>query len=78
VELWLHALSDEMKATLKKLVNDCLQERTLDPSKYPSQVGSCNNYCDTKRNGANVGARHAIRNMQICRWKIHIQSPNFL
>ena len=44
VELWLGKLSDEMKATLQQLVQQCLQEARmsraggLDPSKYPSQI----------------------------------------
>uniref|UniRef100_A0A915E882 Cytoplasmic dynein 2 heavy chain 1 n=1 Tax=Ditylenchus dipsaci TaxID=166011 RepID=A0A915E882_9BILA len=38
VESWLRELSDEIKATLKKLVGECLQEKTLNPAKYPSQV----------------------------------------
>ena len=38
VELWLAELSNEMRATLKKLVADCLKEEQLDPGKYPSQI----------------------------------------
>lgn len=44
VELWLGKLSDEMKDTLKQLLEQCLQEARmsraggLDPSKYPSQI----------------------------------------
>nr|CAD2185458.1 unnamed protein product [Meloidogyne enterolobii] len=38
VEIWLEALGEEMRNTLQKLVVDCLHERSLDPSRYPSQV----------------------------------------
>uniref|UniRef100_A0A914HVR0 Cytoplasmic dynein 2 heavy chain 1 n=1 Tax=Globodera rostochiensis TaxID=31243 RepID=A0A914HVR0_GLORO len=38
VEQWLSALSEEMRNTLKRLVVDCLQEKSLDPARFPSQV----------------------------------------
>ncbi|KAL3101915.1 hypothetical protein niasHS_003324 [Heterodera schachtii] len=38
VEQWLSALSEEMRHTLRRLVVDCLQERSLDPLRYPCQV----------------------------------------
>lgn len=38
VEAWLAELCEEMRATLKKLVADCVREQTLDPKRYPSQV----------------------------------------
>uniref|UniRef100_A0A183BTS1 Cytoplasmic dynein 2 heavy chain 1 n=1 Tax=Globodera pallida TaxID=36090 RepID=A0A183BTS1_GLOPA len=38
VEQWLSALSEEMRNTLKRLVVDCLQEKSLDPVRFPSQV----------------------------------------
>lgn len=38
VETWLAQLNDEIKSTLRKLVAECLQENTLSPVKYPSQV----------------------------------------
>lgn len=38
VEQWLSALGEEMRNTLRRMVVDCLQERTLDPARYPAQV----------------------------------------
>jgi dynein heavy chain 2 len=40
VEQWLAALGEEMRNTLRRLVVDCLQERALDPNRYPSQVNN--------------------------------------
>lgn len=42
VEIWLHQLTNEMKNTLKRLVDDCVKEEVLDPKKYPSQVCNMN------------------------------------
>ncbi|KAI6195343.1 Cytoplasmic dynein 2 heavy chain 1 [Aphelenchoides besseyi] len=38
VENYLKDLVDEIRATLKKLLLDCLAESNLDPSRYPTQV----------------------------------------
>ncbi|XP_053400577.1 cytoplasmic dynein 2 heavy chain 1-like [Mercenaria mercenaria] len=43
VESWLGRLSEEMKDTLKELLNECLRDAKqskggLDPNKYPSQI----------------------------------------
>uniref|UniRef100_A0A1I7SEA2 Cytoplasmic dynein 2 heavy chain 1 n=1 Tax=Bursaphelenchus xylophilus TaxID=6326 RepID=A0A1I7SEA2_BURXY len=38
VENYLKSLVDEIRATLKKLLFDCLAESNLDPSRYPTQI----------------------------------------
>ena len=40
VEVWLMALANEMKETLKELLVQCYREQQLNPSAYPSQVFS--------------------------------------
>eukprot|EP00051_Salpingoeca_urceolata_P021875 m.349048 g.349048 ORF g.349048 m.349048 type:complete len:4259 (-) comp19881_c0_seq4:199-12975(-) len=38
VESWLQLLAEEMKATLRALLSDCVNDADTNPSKYPSQV----------------------------------------
>ncbi|CAJ0594203.1 unnamed protein product [Cylicocyclus nassatus] len=38
VEVWLQDLSEEMRATLRKLSSEAIRAENLDPARYPSQV----------------------------------------